>query len=534
MTELNDHELLAEFARSGSESAFATLVARHVNLVYSAALRFTGNPHYAQEVTQAVFIILVRKAGKLSRRVVLSGWLYQTARLTAANFMKSEIRRQQREQEAYMQSIMNEPVDAAWEQIAPLLEQAMGSLGDTDRNTVVLRFFENKTAAEMAAALNTTQAAAHKRVTRALEKLRKLFSKRGVTLSAVAIAGAVSANSVQAVPMGLAATVTATAAKGAGISTTITTLVKGTMKTMTWLKLKFVAGASIAALLAGGVATVAISDTIKSGDNLTPQAIAKQSQDAYAALTSYSDSGTVRVNSSGAIVTTRFNIRLQRPNFYRVDWTQSSGAAPTSQGVIWSDGDGDYSAMSAGKIDMKPEKRADMQMNFGAAAGVSSTAASTIPGIFYQIKMGNVLQLAAANIGTNKKAGEEKVGDTDCYVIAGKIAPDALIDKGQVARLTGGMVMATKLWIGKKDHLVHQIQQTVDASRMATPTFSDEDIKSIMEKLNKPATPQAIADYRTMMENAMKQTKKMGNIVFTQTHENIVVNQRFSPSAFKR
>src|SRR6266481_5082985 len=108
MPELTDHELLAEFARTESETAFATLVTRYVNLVYSTALRFTGNPHQAEEISQAVFIILARKAGKLSSRVVLSGWLYQTARLTAANLLKVEIRRQQREQEAYMQSIVNE------------------------------------------------------------------------------------------------------------------------------------------------------------------------------------------------------------------------------------------------------------------------------------------------------------------------------------------------------------------------------------------------------------------------------------------
>ena len=97
MPELDDHELLAEFARTESEAAFAALVARYVNLVYSTALRFAGNPHHAEEITQAVFIILARKAGKLSPHAVLSGWLYQTSRLTAANFMKGEIRRQHRE-----------------------------------------------------------------------------------------------------------------------------------------------------------------------------------------------------------------------------------------------------------------------------------------------------------------------------------------------------------------------------------------------------------------------------------------------------
>src|SRR6187551_764075 len=117
MPELDDLELLRAYARDGSETAFATLVTRYLNLVHSAALRFTSNPDHAQEITQAVFIILARKAGSLRSSVVLSGWLYQTARLTAANFLKREARRHNREQEAYMQSTLNQPDTEAWDQI---------------------------------------------------------------------------------------------------------------------------------------------------------------------------------------------------------------------------------------------------------------------------------------------------------------------------------------------------------------------------------------------------------------------------------
>jgi len=227
MTELDDHELLAAYARTESESAFATLVARHVNLVHSAALRFTGNPHHAGEISQAVFILLARKAGGLSRHVVVSGWLYETARLTAANFMKGEIRRQQREQEAYMQSTLNEPADAGWQQIAPLLDEAMGRLGETDRNALVLRYFENKSVVQIAKALRLNAATAHKRASRALEKLRKFFTKRGLTLSAAALASAVSTNAVSAAPVGLATTISAIAAtQGASAVGSTTTLVK--------------------------------------------------------------------------------------------------------------------------------------------------------------------------------------------------------------------------------------------------------------------------------------------------------------------
>lgn len=258
MTELNDHELLAQYASTQSEAAFSTLVERYVNLVYSAALRFAGNPHHAQEITQAVFIVLSRKAGSLRSGTVLSGWLYETARLTASNFVKGEIRRQNREQEAYMQSTLTETESASWKQIAPLLDEAMGCLGETDRNAIVLRFFENKTAREVGVNLKLNEEAAHKRVNRALEKLRKYFVKRGVTLSATFIAGAVAANSVQAAPVGLAVTVSATAVKGTAVAASTLTLAKGVLKAMAWTKTKMAVVAGLATLLSAGTSIVAV------------------------------------------------------------------------------------------------------------------------------------------------------------------------------------------------------------------------------------------------------------------------------------
>ncbi len=252
MAEFTDHELLGDFARTESEEAFATLVARYVNLVYSAALRFTGNADHAEEITQVVFIILARKAGALSSRVVLSGWLYQTTRLTAANFIKNEIRRQRREQEAYMQSTLNDSGSETWQQIAPLLEDAMGRLGETDRNAVVLRFFENKTAAQAAAILNLTEAAAHKRTIRALDKLRKIFSKHGVTSTSSVIAGAISSHSIQMAPAAVSHSVLAVAAKGAAASTSTLTLIHGAMKVMAWTNAKTAIAIAAGVLLTAG------------------------------------------------------------------------------------------------------------------------------------------------------------------------------------------------------------------------------------------------------------------------------------------
>lgn len=261
MLELNDHQLLAEFVRDASGPAFAALVARYVNLVYSTALRFTGNAHHSEEISQAVFIILARKAEKLSSRVVLSGWLYQTTRLTAANFMKAEIRRQKREQEAYMQSTLNVPADAAWREIAPLLDEAMGRLGATDRDAVLLRYFENKSAAQIGSALRMTEETARRRVNRALEKLRKFFARRGIVFTTAIIGGAVSANSVHAAPAGLVKTISTVAAvKGATASASTLTLIKGALKVMAWTKTKTVIIAGAAILLAAGTTTVTVHE----------------------------------------------------------------------------------------------------------------------------------------------------------------------------------------------------------------------------------------------------------------------------------
>ena len=262
MQELDDNALLREYVGRGSDEAFAALVTRHVHKVYSVALRHTGNPHSAGEITQAVFVILARKSRHLGRRVILSGWLYQTARLTAVTFIRSEIRRARREQEAHMQTALNEDESALWTQIAPLLDAAMAGLNETDRAAVVLRFFDGKSMAEIGAALGANENAAKKRVNRAVEKLRKYFCKRGVTSTAETLAGTISANSVQTAPALLAKAVTATAlAKGAAASTSTLTLIKGALKIMAWTKMKIAAGVGVAVLIAGGVVLVTLSQS---------------------------------------------------------------------------------------------------------------------------------------------------------------------------------------------------------------------------------------------------------------------------------
>jgi RNA polymerase sigma factor (sigma-70 family) len=256
----DDLTLLREYARRNSEEAFAALVSRHINLVYSVALRQVRDPQLAEEITQAVFIILARKAASLGPKTILSGWLCRTARYASANALTIQRRRQRREQEAHMQSTLNETAsDETWSQIAPLLDGAMGQLGQKDHDAVVLRFFESRNFKEVGAALGASEDAAKMRVNRALEKLHRYFSKRGISSTTAIIAGAVSANSVQAAPVALAKSVTALAiAKGAAASGSTLTLVKGVLKIMAWTKAKMAVVTGACVLVAAGTTTITV------------------------------------------------------------------------------------------------------------------------------------------------------------------------------------------------------------------------------------------------------------------------------------
>jgi len=265
----DDMQLLREYSARHSEQAFETLVSRHAGLVYSAALRLVENPQQAEEITQAVFIILARKADKLSPHTVLSGWLYRAACYTAGSSRKQEYRRQQREQEAYMESTLQAAeTDAAWKQMSPLLEEAMMRLGQTDRDALVLRFFEGRSLNEVGQVLGGSEDAAKKRVNRALEKLRKFFLKRGVNSTTATIAGAISANSVQAAPVGLAKTISVVAvAKGTAAGTATLILVKGALKIMAWTKMKTAIVVGVSVLLVAGTTTVTVIETQKYNDD---------------------------------------------------------------------------------------------------------------------------------------------------------------------------------------------------------------------------------------------------------------------------
>jgi RNA polymerase sigma factor (sigma-70 family) len=260
MPDVNDMDLVREYADCNSEAAFARLVQRYINLVYSVALRFTRNSQDAQDVTQAVLIILAQKAGSLRHRTLLTGWLYETTRFVAIRFLRTKARREIREQKAYMESLLNDSnSENVWQRLEPLLEEGMTQLSEKERTLVALRFFENKSAAESAALLGVQEWAARKRAARAVEKLRLFFTRRGIAVPAADLTATISANAIQAAPAALAKTATAIAfTKGATASTSTLTLTKGALKLMAWTKLKTAIVAGAAVLLVAGTAAVTL------------------------------------------------------------------------------------------------------------------------------------------------------------------------------------------------------------------------------------------------------------------------------------
>jgi RNA polymerase sigma factor (sigma-70 family) len=227
-----DLELLGRYTRLHIEDAFSEVVRRHVAFVYSAALRQVRSPQLAEEVTQSVFIDLARQAAMLTPNTVLTAWLYQVTRRTAIDVIRREANRQAREQIATeMNALKTDPGE--WTHIEPLLDEAMHTLEVTDRAAVLLRYFENKSLKEVGTALGSSENAAQKRLSRAIERLKDFFARHGIKVGESALAVIISANAVQSAPAGLAATVSAAAAlTGIHVLTTSTAAV-GKALTMT-------------------------------------------------------------------------------------------------------------------------------------------------------------------------------------------------------------------------------------------------------------------------------------------------------------
>lgn len=208
---MSDHELLQRYARENSQPAFATLVARHLDLVYSAARRQVRSPQLAEEVAQSVFIELSRGAAKLPATQPLAAWLYVVTRRTAVDALRQESRRLARETAAAEIAAMKTPPEA-WSKVEASIDEAMATLNDTDRSAIILRFFQNLSLREVGESLGISEDTAQKRVSRALDRLRTFFGRRGVAVTAAGLATDLSAAAIHSAPHALATTITSSVA----------------------------------------------------------------------------------------------------------------------------------------------------------------------------------------------------------------------------------------------------------------------------------------------------------------------------------
>jgi len=251
--------LLRDYAETGSEEAFRTVVERHIGMVYGVASRQLKDRQLADEVTQAVFIALAKKAGRLPGKTIVAGWLFRAARFAAARIQRSESRRSYWENQAANMQASADANETAWEQIVPCLNDALADLSSADRAAIILRFFESKSFEEVGDSLGTTPAAAKMRLSRALEKLRQNFSRRGVVMPVAILMAALSTHAAQAAPPGLAAFIVSSALAK---SITTSTLTKAILF-MTLKQKAAVTTAVIIVLLTGGGTTAYVLKNLK-------------------------------------------------------------------------------------------------------------------------------------------------------------------------------------------------------------------------------------------------------------------------------
>lgn len=206
-----DLEQLRRYADSGAEDAFAAVVHRYLPLVYRAALRrLNGDAHRAEDVTQMVFTALARNARSLARRSDLAGWLFTTTRYLAGRAIRTEVRRHAREKEAHMtHSLTTEASpESALAPLHAVLDDVMIELNQVDRQVLLLRYHQGLRLAEIGVQLGLTDNAVQKRMERALDRLKDMLARRGISSTATAVALAFEQQAAVAVPAGLAAAAT--------------------------------------------------------------------------------------------------------------------------------------------------------------------------------------------------------------------------------------------------------------------------------------------------------------------------------------
>lgn len=250
----DDTELLRHYVESGSEAAFTEFVGRHLSLVYFTALRGTGgDTALAQDIAQAVFTTVARKARTLLTHPTLTGWLHMTTRYAAARAIRNERTRRRYEQKAAMHDEITAGAESEWEKLRPVIDEALGELEACDRDAILVRFFEGRAFAEMGAAWEISQDGARMRVERALDKLRAALARRGIASMPTALAAVLTAQGALAAPAGMVAAVSATALTTASVAAATAGGAAAFLNIMSGTKIILGATAAVALLVTGSV-----------------------------------------------------------------------------------------------------------------------------------------------------------------------------------------------------------------------------------------------------------------------------------------
>jgi len=264
----SDEDLLRHYARNRSQEAFAELVARHADWIYSAATRMLGDPHAAEDATQAVFLLLSQQPRKALDKP-LSAWLFQVTRYSVANMIRAENRRRKHEKEAakMVSEIVEPDADRLWDHLSPRLDELMGRLRLRHREVLLLRFYQGKSIAQIGQTLNITEEAARKRVSTALEALRKLFGFGGEAIGTTAIGTLLLANATHPAPTGLVATI---GASGAAPAASIVGLVEAIRRMILLAKIKVAALVLVFGAILPVAAVASLSRVLQRSPGISP------------------------------------------------------------------------------------------------------------------------------------------------------------------------------------------------------------------------------------------------------------------------
>ncbi len=257
---MDDMQLLRDYAETGSEQAFAEIVNRNLGWVYAVCLRGVRDRHLAEDVAQAVFLLLARKARQINENTILRGWLFKTSRFAVADALKKRTRENRKLVPfcELSETHLAQEEEAAWEEIVPVLDEAVSCLSSDDRQIVLLRFYESLSMAEVGQRLGISEEAAKKRVSRAVEKLRGILSRQGASITAALLLGLLLVRSAVAMPKELASVVVSLGMGEAAASSSAAAIADGAATAMLQTARRLLAAitAGVTAgllLLAGGV-----------------------------------------------------------------------------------------------------------------------------------------------------------------------------------------------------------------------------------------------------------------------------------------